>query len=53
MAQAEGCFCMWCLADSAGAVPFSSVYFALCISIFTIDRAEMFLFLTGKPSLAA
>lgn len=25
MSQAEGCLCMWCLADGAGTVTFSSM----------------------------
>lgn len=48
MAQAEGCLCIWCLADIARTVTFSSV---LHCTVFTIVRADMCLFLTGKLSL--
>lgn len=34
MVQAEGCLCMWCLADSAGTVTFSSDVSLLCASPF-------------------
>lgn len=46
----DACACgAWLMVQ--GLSPFHQCSFALCISIFTIVRAEMCLLLTGKPSL--
>lgn len=51
MSQAEGCLCMWCLADGAGTVTFSSMLLCSVRLHFYHCQGRNVPLLTGKPSL--